>query len=49
LGLCIAVSEMGQVRSPSRPKMARRTCKNKDGLPEGWVIDEEGYVVPRHG
>jgi hypothetical protein len=32
-----------------RPKMARRTCKNKDGLPEGWVIDEEGYVVPRHG
>jgi hypothetical protein len=29
--------------------MARRTRKNKDGLPEGWVIDEEGYVVPRHG
>lgn len=32
-----------------RPKVAGRTRKNKDGLPEGWVIDEEGYVVPRHG
>jgi hypothetical protein len=32
-----------------RGKMARRTRKSKDGLPEGWVIDEEGYVVPRHG
>jgi hypothetical protein len=30
-------------------KLARRTRKSKDGLPEGWVIDEEGYVVPRHG
>ena len=30
-------------------KLARRTRKNKDGLPEGWVIDDEGYVVPRHG
>jgi hypothetical protein len=27
----------------------RRTRKTKDGLPEGWVIDEEGFVVPRHG
>ena len=33
----------------SRGKIARRTRKTKDGLPEGWVIDEEGYVVPRHG
>jgi hypothetical protein len=32
-----------------RGKFARRTRKTKDGLPEGWVIDEEGYVVPRHG
>ena len=32
-----------------RPKLVRRTRKSKDGLPEGWVIDEEGYVVPRHG
>ena len=32
-----------------RGKVARRTRKTKDGLPEGWVIDEEGYVVPRHG
>jgi len=30
-------------------KPARRTRKTKDGLPEGWVIDEEGFVVPRHG
>jgi hypothetical protein len=29
-------------------RTARRTRKTKDGLPEGWVIDEEGYVVPRH-
>jgi hypothetical protein len=33
----------------ARGKLARRTRKTKDGLPEGWVIDEEGYVVPRHG
>ena len=32
-----------------RGKIPRRTRKTKDGLPEGWVIDEEGYVVPRHG
>jgi hypothetical protein len=32
-----------------RGKIARRTRKTKDGLPEGWVIDDEGYVVPRHG
>jgi hypothetical protein len=33
----------------ARGKIARRTRKTKDGLPEGWVIDDEGYVVPRHG
>jgi hypothetical protein len=27
----------------------RRGRKTKDGLPEGWVIDEDGYVVPRQG
>jgi hypothetical protein len=32
-----------------RGKLARRSRKTKDGLPEGWVIDEEGFVVPRHG
>jgi hypothetical protein len=32
-----------------RGKITRRTRKTKDGLPEGWVIDDEGYVVPRHG
>jgi hypothetical protein len=31
-----------------RRKMVRRTRKTKDGLPEGWVVDEDGYVVPRH-
>ena len=30
-------------------RAARRTRKTKDGLPEGWVIDDEGFVVPRHG
>ena len=30
-------------------RTTRRARKTKDGLPEGWVIDEEGYVVPRHG
>jgi hypothetical protein len=32
-----------------RGKGARRGRKTKDGLPEGWVIDEEGFVVPRQG
>ena len=32
-----------------RAKATRRGRKTKDGLPEGWVINEEGYVVPRHG
>jgi hypothetical protein len=32
-----------------RAKVARRSRKTKDGLPEGWVIDEEGFVVPKHG
>ena len=41
----------GSTTASAQPggKMARRTRKTKDGLPEGWVIDEEGYVVPRHG
>ena len=30
-------------------RSARRSRKTKDGLPEGWVIDEEGFVVPRQG
>jgi hypothetical protein len=33
-----------------RAKAARRRGqKTKDGLPEGWVIDEDGFVVPRQG
>jgi hypothetical protein len=30
-------------------RSARRARKTKEGLPEGWVIDEEGFVVPRQG
>lgn len=30
-------------------RSARRSRKTKDGLPEGWVIDDEGFVVPRQG
>ena len=26
--------------------VARRSRKTKAGLPEGWIIDEEGFVVP---
>jgi hypothetical protein len=33
----------------SSAKAARRGRKTEDGLPEGWVIDDEGYVVPKHG
>jgi hypothetical protein len=40
----------GSTTASDQPrKITRRTRKSKDGLPEGWVIDEEGYVVPRHG
>jgi hypothetical protein len=27
-------------------KPVRRSRKTKTGLPEGWIIDEEGFVVP---
>jgi hypothetical protein len=29
-----------------KPKPVRRSRKTKAGLPEGWIIDEEGFVVP---
>jgi hypothetical protein len=29
-----------------RPKTARRSRKTQQGLPEGWIIDDEGFVVP---
>jgi hypothetical protein len=38
-----------EAKTQERAKAARRGRKTKDGLPEGWVINEEGYVVPRHG
>ena len=36
------------VTAEPRRRIVRRTRKTKDGLPEGWVVDEDGYVVPRH-
>jgi hypothetical protein len=29
-----------------RPKPLRRSRKTQQGLPEGWIIDDEGFVVP---
>jgi hypothetical protein len=40
---------LAEAAAPARTKVARRSRKTKDGLPEGWVIDEEGFVVPKHG
>jgi hypothetical protein len=39
-----------EVEATPRAKAARRGRKPKQqGLPEGWVIDEEGFVVPGAG
>ncbi|MGH6897544.1 MAG: hypothetical protein ACREJ5_13520 [Geminicoccaceae bacterium] len=32
-----------------RARGGRRGRKTEDGLPEGWVIDDEGFVVPKLG
>jgi hypothetical protein len=32
--------------SRERAKATRRSRKTQQGLPEGWIIDEEGFVVP---
>jgi hypothetical protein len=32
-----------------RSKGLRRSRKTQEGLPEGWIIDDEGFVVPGHG
>jgi hypothetical protein len=38
------------VEAETPAKAARRARKAKhQGLPEGWVIDEEGFVVPGAG
>jgi hypothetical protein len=29
-------------------KSVRRSRKTQEGLPEGWIIDDEGFVVPGH-
>jgi hypothetical protein len=39
----------GETATEARAKGGRRIRKTEDGLPEGWVIDDEGYVVPKHG
>jgi len=38
-----------ETATEARGKGGRRARKTQDGLPEGWVIDDEGYVVPKHG
>jgi hypothetical protein len=32
--------------SGDKAKATRRSRKTQQGLPEGWIIDEEGFVVP---
>ena len=32
--------------SREKAKATRRSRKTQQGLPEGWIIDEEGFVVP---
>jgi hypothetical protein len=32
--------------SRDKAKATRRSRKTQQGLPEGWIIDEEGFVVP---
>ena len=32
--------------SPAKPVRRRRKPTKQQGLPDGWVIDEEGFVVP---
>jgi hypothetical protein len=34
------------VADADNAKPVRRSRKTKTGLPEGWIIDEEGFVVP---
>ena len=45
-----AMAHRPKPRLRRRPSAARRARKPKQqGLPEGWVIDEEGFVVPGAG
>ena len=32
-----------------KAKAPRRSRKTKAGLPEGWIVDDEGFVVPGPG
>jgi hypothetical protein len=36
----------GVVAEAAEKKAPRRSRKTQTGLPEGWIIDEEGFVVP---
>ena len=35
-----------EAESGERAKAIRRSRKTQQGLPEGWIIDDEGFVVP---
>jgi hypothetical protein len=35
-----------EAESRERAKAIRRSRKTQQGLPEGWIIDDEGFVVP---
>jgi hypothetical protein len=41
--------EQGANGTAERPKALRRSRKTQQGLPEGWIIDDEGFVVPGPG
>ena len=36
----------GAAADAAEKKSPRRSRKTQTGLPEGWIIDEEGFVVP---
>ena len=41
-----AAAEAAEAESGERAKAIRRSRKTQQGLPEGWIIDDEGFVVP---
>ena len=38
--------DQGGNGAADKAKAARRSRKTQQGLPEGWIIDDEGFVVP---
>ena len=41
-----STTAMACVADAAEKKSPRRSRKTQTGLPEGWIIDEEGFVVP---